>query len=74
MTIAIRCSTQGGFFQTNYKSNLEVVLPEFDAAKSMKWEFHVDDSQGDHNYNMILVRDILSELKIDLFLSDDIIR
>ena len=30
------------------------------------WHFHVDDLQGNRRYNMIIRRDILSELKIDL--------
>ena len=46
-------------------SNSEDNLTSY-AMKSMKWDFHVDDSQSDYMYYMILCRDILSKLKIDL--------
>ena len=36
--------------------------------------FHVDGSQGNHNYDMILGREILSKPKIYLCFSDNIIR
>ena len=38
------------------------------------WNFHVDYLQGNHRYDMILGRDILSELKIDLCFSDNTIK
>ena len=34
----------------------------------------MDDSQGNHNYDMILVHDIFSELQTDLYLSNKTIR
>ena len=40
-----------------------------DAMKIVKRNFHVDDSQTNHRYNMILDCDILYELKTDLFIS-----
>ena len=36
--------------------------------------FHVDYLQGNHRYDMILGRDIFSELPIDLCFSNNIIR
>ena len=36
----------------------------------MAWNFHEDDSQENVSYNMILSWDVVSELKVDLCLSD----
>ena len=36
--------------------------------------FHVDDSQGNHKYNIIIGREIFSKLKMYLFLTDHVIR
>ena len=43
-------------------------------AKIVTWNFHVDDSQGYHRYNMILVCEIFSELNIDLCFYNNTIR
>ena len=40
----------------------------------MTWNFHVEDSHGNPRYDMILGRDILSNLKIDLRFYDNNIR
>ena len=45
-------STQGGDFNTNSTSKVEIVLPGIDEMKSMTWNFHVDDLQGTHRYDM----------------------
>ena len=37
--------------------------------KSAMWNSRVDDSNGSHGYDIILGRDILSELNIYLYLS-----
>ena len=42
--------------------------------KIVKWDFHLDDSQSKHRYDMILGCDILSELKIDFFFLPVILR
>ena len=44
---------------------------ELDATKSMTWKFHVDDSQGNNRYDMMLGCDIMPKLKIYLFLSNN---
>ena len=38
------------------------------------WSFHLDNSQGRHRYGMILGRNILYELKIDLCFSNNTTR
>ena len=42
--------------------------------KSVKWNFHIYDSQSNHMYDMMLGSDILSELKIDLYVFNHTIR
>ena len=37
----------------------------------MTYNFHVDELQDKYKYDMILVRDILSELNIDLCFSEN---
>ena len=52
ITKPFRWSTQGGDFNTNSTSKVEIVLPGIDEMKSMTWNFHVDDLQGTHRYDM----------------------
>ena len=68
-TQPVKWSTQGGGFLTTHKTNVELVLPELDATKSMTWNFHMDDSQKNSRYDMIMGRDLLLELKLDLCFS-----
>ena len=74
MTRSVRWSTQGCDFYTNPKFKVGIVIPKLYATKIITWNFHVDDLQGNHKYNMMLGRDILSEPKIDLRFSNNIIR
>ena len=53
---------------------MELVLPESDATKSVTWNFHVDDSQKNSRHDIIIGRDLLLELKLDLCLHDYNIR
>ena len=62
--------TQGGDFLTNYKTNVESVLPELDVTESVMWGLHVDDSQKNPRHDMIICQDLLLELKLDLCFSD----
>ena len=55
MTNPVHWRTQGGGFNKNYTSKVEMVLPELDLMKKLSWDFHVDDLQGNHGYDMILV-------------------
>ena len=67
-TKPVRWSTQGGDFLTTHKINVELVLPELDAKKSVTWNFYMDDSQKNSRYDMIIGRDLLLELTLDLCL------
>ena len=42
-----------------FTSKVEIVLPELDATKIVTYNFHVDDLQVTHRYDMKLVRAIL---------------
>ena len=70
----VRCIAQRGYFNNNYTSDVEIVLPELNATNSVAWDFDVDESEVNYGYNMIRVRDILSKIKIDLLLSDNTIQ
>ena len=64
MTKPVRWSKKGGGFNTNYTIKVEVVLHELSVTKSVMWNFHVNNSQENHGYNMVLGRNIFSELNI----------
>ena len=68
-TQTFKWSTQGGDFLTTYTKNVELVIPELDATKSMTWTFHVYYLQKNPRYDMIIGKDLLLELKLDLCLS-----
>ena len=66
-TIApIQWLTQAGVFETKYKSKVEFILPELDETKIVEWDFHVDVSRSNNRYDMILGRDIMSALDLDV--------
>ena len=58
--------TQAGTIQTNQKAKIELILPEFDATKIVTWDCHVDDLLVLGRYDMIIGRDLLSELCMTL--------
>ena len=43
-------------------------------TKNATWNFHVHDSQDNSRYDMIIGRDLLSELQMDICFSDFTIR
>ena len=49
---------------------MELVLPKLDATKSVTLNFHVDDLQKNSRFDMIIGRDVLLELNLDLCFSD----
>ena len=57
-----------------YKSNIYIVLPKLDATKIISWNFYADDSPGNHKYGMILLRNFVYKLKIELCFSGDTVR
>ena len=58
-------ATGGGPIQTHYESNVHFILPEFSDKKIINWNCSVTDSK-DIGYDMIIGRDMMIELKINL--------
>ena len=68
--------TKGGVYQTNKKCKLPFKLVEFDMQTTINWEFHVDETTKpeDSNYDMIIGRDLLGELGMDICFSTSTIQ
>ena len=64
--------TQYGKLKTSKKVNVDFCLTEFSAAKIVTWKWHVDKSTTDR-YDMILGRDLLTALGLDLKFSENVI-
>ena len=56
--------TKGGIFNTTKRCKTEFILDEFFTNKVIEWDLHVDTSEGPHRYDMLIGRDLLSELGI----------
>ena len=62
--------TKAGNFKTNAKVKAKFIMPEFYANGDIEWTVHVDNSsRKESNYDMIIGRDLLHELGIDLLFS-----
>jgi hypothetical protein len=63
-------TTKAGTFKTDRKVKCQFTLPEFHESKDISWYMYVDDSDARFNiYDMIIGRDLLHELGIDLLFS-----
>jgi hypothetical protein len=64
--------TKGGLFQTNGVCPVKLYLPEFSTQECAKWKCHADNSKrvGKNCYDMILGRDLLEQLPLDVKFSD----
>ena len=63
-------TTKAGTFETNRKVTCQFALPEFHQGKDINWTMYVDESDHRLNsYDMIIGRDLLHELGIDLMFS-----
>jgi hypothetical protein len=58
--------TKGGTFHTTKRCKTSFVLPEFFRNRAIDWDLHVDSTSGPHRYDMILGRDVMSELGLNL--------
>jgi len=61
-------TTMAGSFLTRYKVDLQIILPEFSESKTIVWNAHVTETLG--RYDMIIGRDLLIPLGIDICFSD----
>ena len=62
-TQPVKWSTQGSDFLTTHTTNVEFLLRELDATKSVTWNFHVDELQENAGYNMIIGRNVFQNSK-----------
>ena len=68
----MQCHTQVGNITTNLKGKIDFTLTELRTTKNVTWNYHVDDfAKG--IYEMILGRDLLKELGINIKLSQYVI-
>ena len=64
--------TQAGNVTTNLKVKVDFTLPALIATGVVTWRYHLDDS-AKGRYYMIYVRDILTELGLNLNFSEHVI-
>ena len=58
-------TTGNGMLKTKYESKINFSLPEFSDKKIITWTFNVADKES-LGYDMILGRDLLMELKMNV--------
>jgi len=68
----IRWSTNGGVFETQYELPVAFSLPEFNPHKHVEVTMSVDATSN--NYDMILGRDCLEDMSLDILFSQNEIR
>ena len=56
---------QSGKFVTSKNMNVDIFLPEFSGTKIVTWKCHKDNSTNGR-YDMILGRDLITALGLDL--------
>jgi hypothetical protein len=66
--------TTTGTFQCRFIVELEVVLPEISTMKSFTWNFFVDDTNQDDNYDMIIGDDCMAAIGLDIIYSRGLIK
>ena len=64
-------TTPAGEMKTRSKVKAQFTMPELQEKKMVEWSFHVTDNMG--AYDMIIGRDIMSFLGIDIKFSDQVI-
>ena len=61
-------TTKAGSFNTSRKAMVSFILSELQPEKTITWEFHVDEGRTTH-YDLLIGRDLLNEVGIDLLFS-----
>ena len=67
--------TQSGTFTSNKTSEVEFFLSEFSESRHIKWNFHVipDGNSKMLPYDMIIGRDLMKVLRMDVLYSENVI-
>ena len=68
----MQSNTQAGNITTNLKFEIDFTLPKLSVTNVVTWNFHVDDS-AKVGYDIILGRDILTELWLNIKFSEQVI-
>ena len=63
---------QSGKFVTSKNMNVDIFLPEFSGTKIVTWKCHIDNSTNGR-YDMILGRDLITTLGLDIIFSEGVI-
>ena len=69
----MRFQTPTGTFDSNRSVELKFFLSEFSESKEINWKFRLLPEKGKLPYDMIIGRDLLKELKMDVLYSDEIV-
>lgn len=70
-TAVSQWSTPAGSMTTNSTVDGKLILPEFHDGRVLKWKFHVSKTLG--AYDMIVGRDLMKDLGMDIRFSDETI-
>ena len=66
-------STPHSKFQMNLMSEMQFNMPEFSESKQVQWKFHVLPEKTSLPYDMIIGRDLMRKLKMDVLYSNEAI-
>ena len=66
--------TAAGIVQSKYSMKLTITFDEFGRSTKINHAFNLDENKDGIGYDMIIGRDLLNELKIDVRFSDGIIK
>ena len=66
LTQSQKWNTKGGDFVTNKKCKINLTLPAFHPKRMIDWECYVDESEQQSRYDLILGKDFLVEIGIDI--------
>ena len=67
-------NTKGGTFSNTKKCKCQFMLPEFHAHRLIEWDMYVDESTSLTTYNMIIGRDLMDSIGLDLLFSENLMR
>ncbi len=67
-------NTKAGTFSTTKKCKCKFMLPEFHAHRVIEWEVYVDDSTSLSTYDMIIGRDLMDAIGLDLLFSENLLK